>query len=231
MNYFSTVGKHHEYNQDFILFDKNRSYCAMTLADGVSTCSKSRKGAEAVCYAVTEYLLRHGKRFFAMDSQEAVNCLLEYILFKLRQITEQESSLIKEYSSTMACILVDRYRNQMLYFSIGDSLILATKEDRCSVVAMPSDSRNGCCVTTTFNASTMAKVGKIDTEHIQSIIICSDGAWHLMYNRNKLNPLVKEILINQDYDKLKNFLMKKDRFDDCSFISVNLKDCKRRKPS
>lgn len=229
MNYFSTVGRHHKQNQDKILFEKNRSYCAMVLADGVSTCSKSGKGAETVCYAVTEYLLKHGKRFFTMESQEAATCLLDYILFKLKQIAEQESALLEEYSSTMACILVDRYRNQMLYFSIGDSLILAVKEDRCNVVAMPSDSRNGCCVTTTLNASAMAKVGKLDTEHIQSVIICSDGAWHLMYHRNRLIPLVKETLIHQDYDHLKDILMEKDRFDDCSFISINLKECQRRK--
>ena len=229
MNYFSTVGRHHEQNQDFFLFDKSRTYCAMVLADGVSTCSKSGKGAETVCHAVTEYLLQHGKRFFAMDSQEATNYLLDYILFKLKQTAEQESALLEEYSSTMACILVDRYQNQMLYFSIGDSLILAAKEDKCSVVAMPSDSRNGCCVTTTFNASAMAKAGKIDTKNIHSVIICSDGAWHHMYHRNRLNPLVKETLIHQDYEQLKDFLMEKDRFDDCSFISVNLKEYQRRK--
>lgn len=231
MSYFSTVGKHHEQNQDFFLFDKNRAYCAMVLADGVSACSKAGKGAETVCRAVTEYLLQHGKRFFAMDSQEAINCLLDYILFQLKQTAEQESALLEEYSSTVACILVDRYQNQMLYFSIGDSLILASKEDRCSVIAMPSDSRDGCCVTTTFNASAMAKAGKIDTEKIHSVIICSDGAWHHMYHRNRLHPLVKETLIHQNYEQLKNFLMEKDRFDDCSFISVNLKEYQRRKPA
>lgn len=229
MNYFSTVGKHHTTNQDYIASGKNRSYCAIVLADGVSTCTRSGKGAETVCHAVTDYLLQNGKRFFDMACQEGIHCLLSYVLFKLKEVAAQETADIADYSSTMACVLLDRYHPQMLYFSIGDSLILATKEDRCSVIAMPSDSRNGCCVTTTRNASAMAKAGKLTTENIHSVVICSDGAWHLMYNRNRLQPAVREILIHQNYDQLKELLLEKDRFDDCSFISVNVTECQRRK--
>lgn len=226
MNYMSLAGSHHNYdndcNQDSIMYGKNERFCAMVLADGVSSCSESAKGAEIVCKAVTAYLLKNGERLFYMPEYEIADCITSHILYKLERVSTEERNDIEEYSSTVAFTLCDRTTRKMLYFSIGDSLIIAIKKSNCSIVAMPGDSRNGCYVTTTEDVSSLAKTGIIGTENINSIIICSDGAWHLMYNRNRLCQDIKSLLISQNYTALKNTLAEKERFDDCSFISVDL---------
>ncbi len=233
MNYFSIAGKHHNYadenNQDAVMFKKNTEYCAMVLADGVSACKKSRTGAEIACKAVSEFLLKHAERLFAINEYEIADGLISHILYCLKETADKENTDIEEYSSTVACILFDRKHNRILYFSIGDSLITATKNDKCYIVAMPSDSRNGCCVTTTFNAASVAKVGFFDADNIESIMLSSDGAWHLMYRQNTMEQAIKELILNQEYDKLKKKLMEKERYDDCSFITMNLKEYSRRK--
>jgi len=232
MNYMSEAGSFHDFdntkNQDAVMCKKNRNYCVMVLADGVSACSKSGRGASIACDAVAEYLLRNSERFFEMQQHETSEHLISHILTKLKDEAAKNGFALEEYSSTVACILYNRNTGKMLYFSLGDSMIMATKADGCSVVAMPGDSRNGCCVTTTNNASLMAKVGVVDTEQINSVMICSDGAWHLMYNRNRMYQSVKQVLIEQDYAKLKEVLKNQERFDDCSFISVDLKKLQRR---
>ena len=235
MNYLSVAGKHHNYNsennQDAILFKRNAKYCVMVLADGVSSCDQAKTGAEITCKAVVEFLLQHAERLFNMNERETAGSLISHILYSLKQIAARKGKSIEEYSSTLACVLFDRNKNRMLYFSIGDSLITATKGDSCYIVAMPSDSRNGCSVTTTCNAASLAKVGIIDTKDVTSVMISSDGAWNLMYKRNRMQQSIKEMIISQDYEQLKKTLLEKERFDDCSFITMDLKTLLRRKPA
>lgn len=222
---FSIAGKHHNYenknNQDAILFKRNQNYCAMVLADGVSTCEQAKMGAKIACQATTDFLLQHAKRIFHMNHLEAAECLIAYTHDCLEKIAKQAEKEVSEYSSTLACVLFDRNKNQFFFCSIGDSLITATKDNNCYIIAMPSDSRNGCCVTTTPNPIFMAKAGVLDATNIESIMICSDGAWHFMYHRNRMQQQIKEILIRQDYETLKKTFLEKERFDDCSFITMN----------
>lgn len=233
MNYMSEAGSHHGYdnsnNQDAVIFKKNKEYCVMVLADGVSACNKSAEGARIVCNAVSEYLLAHGKRLIQMNRKYVAEYLLTYVMFKLNEIASETQIDVNEYSSTLAFVFADRRNGKMLYFSIGDSLIIAVRNSGCSIVAMPGDSRNGCCVTTTYNASVMAEVGVVDTDNINSVFICSDGAWHLMYKRNRMYESFKSLLINQEYVKLKDVLSSAERYDDCSFISADISDLRRGK--
>ena len=233
MDFFSVAGKHHDYkgenNQDALLYKQNRYYSAMVLADGVSTCAHSKAGATIACEAVADFLLKHGERLFCMNEQSIAESLISQVLYHLSKVAEEQIHDIEEYSSTLACILYDKKKNRMLYLSIGDSLITAAKDDKCYIVTMPSDSRNGCCVTTTLNTAKMAKVGVVDVNKVSSVMICSDGAWHLMYRRNRMLQTIKDTIIKHEYEKLKEMLLEKERFDDCSFISMNLRAFSGRK--
>jgi len=232
ITFMNEAGRHHAYNnannQDYIVFKKNRNFAVMALADGVSTCEKAQDGAREACEAISEHLLKHASRFMNMTEREISQCLLSNILSRIEKKAKADGIDITEYSSTIACILLDRRLNKVLLFSIGDSLILATKHDCCNVMAMPSDSRNGCYVTTTHGVAKLAQVGIMDARDIQSIVICSDGAWNLMYHRNHLETEVRECLIDKKYTKLKDLLMQKERFDDCSFISMDLNELRWR---
>ena len=69
----------------------------------------------------------------------------------------------------------------------------------------------------------MTDVKLLDTDGIESVVICSDGAWRQMYNKNKLKPEVFDLLVKNEYDGVKEFLIGQNCFDDYSFISLDMR--------
>ena len=230
---FSAAGKHHGYDdnndQDALIFKENESFCVMVLADGVSTCEKAKRGADVTCNSTADFMLEHAYELFLTDKGEAADMLTMNILEKLSIEASADNRDIEEYSSTVAAILFDRINDRMFYFNIGDGLIIAVKNNKCCIVAMPMDSRNGCLVTTSFDAAAKAKTGIVDTTDTHSVMICSDGAWHLIYHRNRMLQSIKEMILSRDYDRLKETFLEKERYDDCSFIIMDKKDHLRRR--
>lgn len=117
----------------------------------------------------------------------------------------------------------------MLCFNLGDGIILAAGRGRCRVLSMPADSSAGCCVTTTGSAAALASVKLLDASAVESVVICSDGAWRQMFDKNKLKPEVSSLLAGNEYDGLKDFLARQDCFDDYSFISLDMRQRNRRR--
>lgn len=214
--------KHRKANQDFIMHKEDDRYIALSLADGVSSCKYAKKGAKIACSVISEMLMNHAERFFEIDSNEAVCHILSKIKYELEKTAKNHD--IEEYSSTLVCVLYDRIANKVFYFSLGDSLIIAIKDKNCKIVAQPCDSRDGCYVTTTENAEYLAKSGIIDSDSIESIMLCSDGAWNLMYNRGRIDSEIKYLLTGKRFDILEKVLTEKNSIDDCSFISLNLSE-------
>lgn len=223
----SEIGTHHldtlGENQDALCHAQNRSFCVISLADGVSTCKEAKSGAEIASRAITYLLFKKGERLMEFENEQIAEFTLSHILYELKQHADENSKDVEEYSSTVASVLVDKRKKQMLCFNLGDSIILTVSKDRCRVVAMPSDSSFGCCVTTTKGASSMVSIKRLDTDAIESVVICSDGAWRQMYNKNKLKPEVFEMLVNNEYDSVRDFLIGQNCFDDFSFISLDMR--------
>lgn len=216
-------------NQDAICHGHNKNFFVISLADGVSACKEAKNGAEIASTAITNLLLKKGEHFLEFDDGQIAEFVLSHILFELKQHAEKGSKDIEEYSSTVASVLVDKKKNRMLCFNLGDSIIMATDKGKCRVLAMPADSSSGCCVTTTRSATSMVSVKLLDASSIESIVICSDGAWRQMFDKNKLKPEVFKLLANNEYDGLRDFLATQECFDDYSFISLELRRKNRRK--
>lgn len=230
---FSEAGTHHMdtdgKNQDAICHGHNKNFFVISLADGVSACKEAKSGAEIASMAITNLLLKKGEHFLEFDDVQIAEFVLSHILFELKQRAKEESKDLEEYSSTVASVLVDKKNNRMLCFNLGDSIIMAAGNGKCRVLSMPTDSSFGCCVTTTIGATTMASVKLFDTSSIDSIMICSDGAWRQMFDKNKLKPKVFKLLTNSEYDGLRTFLATQNCFDDYSFISLDLRQRNGRK--
>lgn len=229
----SKMGTHHidgdGENQDALCHAQNQNFCVISLADGVSTCKEAKSGAEIASRAITNLLLKKGEHFLEFENKQISELALSHILFELKLRAEKDSNDLEDYSSTVASVLVDKKKKRMLCFNLGDSIIMATGKGKCRVLAMPADSSSGCCVTTTRSANTMASVKMIDASAVESIVICSDGAWRQMFDKNKLKPAVSNILANNEYDELRDFLVEQNCFDDYSFISLNMQKRNRRR--
>ena len=115
----------------------------------------------------------------------------------------------------------------MLCFSLGDSVILSTQGGKCRVISTPSDSLSGCCVTTTKHAERMIFVRTYeDISSLESVVICSDGAWREMFSKGRLKPEVARMLSDGGYDALGSFLIGRHCSDDSSFISLTIQSKK-----
>ncbi len=216
-------------NQDSVSYGTNKRFQVISLADGVSSCEEAKCGAEIASSAITSLFLDKGDFFLSFQEKQVAEYGLSHILYRLERQAKADSKNVTEYSSTVASVLVDRKGGRVLCFNLGDSMILAAGDGKCRVIALPSDSSQGCCVTTTKKAETEVFVKAFDLDSTESIVICSDGAWKQMYHKNRLRPEPAYFLRHSEYDRLKGFLEKQDCFDDCSFVALDLRKKNRRK--
>ena len=215
-------------NQDALCCGKSRDYFVISLSDGVSECREAKRGASIASQAITNLFLKKGSYFLEFDEEQIADFALSHILCELQQEAEHSQQPVIDYSSTVASVLVDKRKKRMLCFNLGDSIILAVGKGRCRVLCMPSDSSSGCCVTTTRLAEKMVSVKLCEIGSMESVIICSDGAWREMFLKNRLKPEVAELLSNNAYDALKDFLTGQNCFDDFSFIALDMRHELRR---
>ncbi|MGN0484738.1 MAG: protein phosphatase 2C domain-containing protein [Lachnospiraceae bacterium] len=229
----SHMGRYHAEmngeNQDAICSGTEKDITVISLADGVSTCKEARIGAKIASEAITNLFLKKGKQFLEYEPQNIAAFTLSHILHQLNRQASEDAENVDEYSSTLASVLVDKKKGKILSFCLGDSMILAIGKEKCSVLSMPSDSSSGCYVTTTKQVSEMAQVKVCDLGLMESIVICSDGAWKQMFCKNRLKPEVKDLLIHFEYEALEEFLMKQDCYDDYSFVALDIRQKNRRK--
>lgn len=216
-------------NQDAVCYGESKNYSVISLADGVSACSRAKSGAIIASSAATNLFLKKGDHFLEFSEKQIADYLLSHILFELRQQAEKDEKELEAYSSTISSILVDKKNQRMLCINLGDCIILGIGNGRCRVLAAPSDSSSGCCTTTTTAASLMLTVRMMDSDPFDSVVICSDGAWRPMFTQNRLRSDISDWLKNQDYDSLESYLLCQELYDDCTFISLSLRDAKGRR--
>ena len=226
INTLSEMGTYHRHengeNQDKICYAQNRNLYVISLADGVSSCRQGKYGAEIASSSLTNLFVKKGGYLLEYENEQIAELALSYILFDLKRCAGNNNQNLEEYSSTIASVLVDKRKKRILCFNLGDGIILGITQNKCRILSMPSDSSSGCCVTTTKGATKMVSAKKIDIKDLESVMICSDGAWTQMFDRNKLKPEIFNMLVNNEYDELKEFLKNQNCFDDYSFIALDL---------
>ena len=254
---FSITGTNHkdngQENQDFIISSSNDKFELIILADGVSTCSKAKEGAEVAAKAIETLFLKKGDWFIKCeDDKQRTELILGHVLRELQDRAKADGVPVEEYSSTLAAVLREKKTNKLLTFNLGNSLIMAIDDGKVRILSSPSNTTHGTAVTTTRKAESLAdtkvingtpkitstqsdKDGNIITKPLYSygstplyenIVICSDGAWEEMFYRGKLIPEISALLVNKQFDTIKEFLEKKNPFDDCSFVALDLNKMK-----
>lgn len=223
---YSKTGSRHNRqglpNQDSIRTAADDRYTAVALADGVSTCSMARTGAEIAAEAATMYLRRNGPMLFEMSEKGISGRILGQALENLEQQAEKDDLDVKEYSCTLSAALFDSQRRKMLCFNLGDALILGSDGNQCRVFAHPASTAEGCCTVTTKNAIREAETKILDCAGLKHVYIFSDGAWQLMAERNRLKPAIRLSLLSGNAVEIRSYLDQAANEDDASFITINL---------
>ena len=224
--FWSRAGSFHscqeDKNQDRVMSAENERFTVITLADGASSCPESGTGAEIACEAVTALFLSRAEMFFGFNRRETADFVLGHIRHRIKKRAEAENRCISDYSSTIASVICDSRLNRFFYFSLGDSLIAGTDKSRCFMIAMPPDSFGGTCMTTTENAEKLAECGVVQGREVDTVFICSDGAWRLMFERNRLYKDMERLLVEGDFKGLSEAVVQKESFDDHSLICCDM---------
>lgn len=256
---YSKIGSYHvdngTENQDFIYTGSNDKYDIIVLADGVSTCKQAQVGAELAATELARLLLAKGEYFMDFSEEAVAELALAHVKWELNRIAENDEMPVDEYSSTLAAVLREKKTNKLLLYSLGNALLLGIKDKKVSVIFQPGDTRNGTIVTTTIGAekatnvrfvegkakaytSRRKKNGEFERKPIyrygsiaeyDNIIILSDGAWKEMYTRGHMDPAALEYVKNEYFELLEIFLKRKNPFDDCSFVTIELNNKKNRR--
>ena len=77
---------------------------------------------------------------------------------------------------------------------------------------------SGCKLDDSVNKLEIRGVAQENT-----IYLCSDGAWHNLFERSRMRQEVQTMIKMKRNKQLGDYLQKQDPFDDCTFITMELK--------
>lgn len=210
-------------NQDAVLYDSDRRLTGLFLADGVSQCARGSAGARLSCEAMKNLLMKKGACFFSLEEPEIAEFAMSHVFHTLRGEAARAGEPVDDYGSTMACVLVDRRGGRMMTLNLGDGLIAGVRDGSLKILAMPDDASEGCCCTTTHGAARRTAVRFVDTRDLDEVFVCSDGAWRTLFDGGRMREEARQLLCHGSCAALAEYLRSADTFDDCSFISMDLK--------
>ena len=207
-------------NEDAVRSASGSRYTVIALADGVSSCARAKEGAAAAADAVTSLYAENGAVFFGSDTQSLKRITMSHAVYHVKEKAKQIGCDVADCSSTLSSAVYDRKKNKILYFNVGDAVILGVKKDSLRVLAQPyASDADGTCVLTTEGAQAAADGKVIDADGYNAIMICSDGAWKKMYRFGYPKAEVRSFLVKNDFKKLNSYLAQQENEDDCSYIA------------
>lgn len=225
---YTKIGSFHQKkrleNQDSVLGIENEICSVVALADGVSSCREGKTGAEITCKALVNFLIKKGPYLMRFNKNVIKTLVISSILNELRKVAKEKMISIDDLSSTFAVIIYDKIAKKVMILSLGDSMVLGIKNNNVKVLIYPSDSREGCYVTTTRSADTVMKIMILRSDTFNEYKIFSDGAWKILFNNSAFNQNYKKYNKNGNIENssLVEFFTDYQNVDDCSFSALKI---------
>ena len=198
---------------------ENERYKFIALADGVSECTNGKDGADIACETVAQLFLSCGNLFFNSIPEKAAYLIISEVLDRLSKKSNSKDENVRSYSSTLCFACLDNESKKILTFQLGDSCIFTVSEKGVEKTNLQYEN----AFTTTLNAEDYVQIKFIDATTINSIMLCSDGAWKLMYDGALLiNGVIADIKETR-LSAVDNYFDYLCPNDDCSYIFMDLK--------
>lgn len=210
-------------NQDYVWEAENEIIKVAIIADGVSTCKNSLKGAEIVCKAVGEVLLDEAEYIFASPKKKTVSLMVAYIYKKLLAEANAQKETVESFSATLSFVCFNKAIGKVMTFVLGDSLIYGIKGDSFLLACSPAFlDENGTLTTTTQNIESYVDINIFSVNDYSRFVLCTDGAWKTFYKNEALKEDILSVMKSDDMDLIKNYFDAQNNFDDCSCIIMNI---------
>lgn len=186
MNTYSIKGNSHRQNEDVVFYETFSDYVVMGICDGVSSCLKGKEGAKKASQEVLFLLKHYPELFFKIDMNHSKNIILSHVYYGLKQLAKKENHHVNDYSSTLLIGLYHQPSQLFFYFNLGDGMILEMNDLDYQIISRPSNSEEGCYVTTTAHVQSKIDSGIIQLSKESTILMMSDGLWSTLFQTNRL---------------------------------------------
>ena len=208
-------------NQDVLLHAESGTAEAILVADGVSACSMSRRGADVACRAVSDILLHETEYLFGCEKEKLKGLLTAYVFGELRLEAEKTKKAVEEYASTLCFACRNKLSDEVMTFTLGDSLVYTVKNGRLLLAGSPVLTGSSTTYTTTTPQS--ARYADISISRLsgdEKFLVASDGAWRSFYSGGVLSEDIKTAVQN---DSIVSFLKNRQCNDDCSIAILDIR--------
>lgn len=203
-------------NQDRVFYSENADAVFLAVADGVTACKNSGKGAQIACESAAKIMLEEVDYIFRSDEEKIAYILLSYIQDKILQEDENGQS----YASTLSFVCINKKTGKVMTFELGDSCIfLIRHSDMVPVKPIETAGDNYCCATMTEEADRQVTITFTDVKEIDSVLICTDGAWRTMVPDGRVvDTDLKKAVVEGNTDEIDQYFDGTELSDDCTLL-------------
>jgi len=200
-------------NEDCSGSFENDELICIAISDGVSSCTRSKTGAQTAVDTVLRLFGNCCSTLFALTDMQLSKTVCNEILYELNALAEADGGKVEDYSATVAFAVLQKKTDQLILFSLGDNAVVVFERHCCRIVEKPQKNSKETYTVTTRNGYSAAYVSRLPAESICKICLLTDGAWET----------AESILKNTDTDSLLAVgIEQSNSYDDSSFISLSL---------
>lgn len=179
---YSKTGEYHKKNnienEDVLFCKTNELFDFYAVADGVSFCENSRKGAEIVCYAACNIMMNEFDYYIDSPVSKAAWLITECIKRKLMDCAIKSCQKVESFASTLCFFCIEKRTGRAISFTLGDShlYIINSEGLRLSKGTVLYED-NVICATVTQNADRAVTINYYNKDEYDGFMLCTDGIW------------------------------------------------------
>lgn len=221
---YQKTGKYHLEkgldNQDIVYEAESKTAKIIVIADGVSSCTNGKQGAEIACKAVSDIMLNETEYMFFSSKEKVAGLLSAYVYKKLSIVANKDNQPVSSYSSTLSFVCYNKINGKIMTFVLGDSLIYLISDGNMTLACEPELFENSkTYTTTTKNVAEVIEINVFIPQNLTRYLLATDGAWKTFYSggilSNELEQAVKE-------GNIIAYLEEQQCKDDCSIVMMDV---------
>lgn len=206
-------------NQDAAGLLENESYVILTLGDGVSSKENSKQASKFITEFMLRYLSKYADEIMKMDVEKLKYVIISQLNSKLLEFAQSKGICSSTMASTLCFVLIDKETNEMLCLSIGDSSIVALKDDKIVFKMLECDFINSTTVTTlTKNVQYETRVRRCGLDDFSRILLMSDGLYVSLIENDNSDDIGFEEFLALPLNEIDKYIQENDFEDDASLV-------------
>lgn len=178
--------------------NRGKQYIVAALSDGAGSAAKSEYGSKALVEGITEYVISFFDSLVALVSKDKLAFKTEIIEEAndiLEKTSKDKSCAVRDLASTLMFVATDQ--KNIIYFHVGDGVIIMRKRDMFSVISKPYNGEyaNETVFVNSHDAADVAHAGIFELSgSVDSLFLMSDGPEPVFYSKRDGKPWSLKLL-------------------------------------